>query len=268
MELEKLKNIVESALFAAGRPVSIEQLLLLFDVSERPDRDTIRSLLELLDQELQHRGIALKQTASGYSFQVRAEYSPWVSRLWEEKPPRYSRAFLETLALVAYQQPVSRGEIEAIRGVSVSTNIMRTLTEHDWIKIVGFKDVPGKPALYATTKNFLDAFSLKSLSDLPSLTELRNLEEIGAQMNMPLEETIVVQAELPWTEYSSPALTEEDDSPELPQVDIAQIAEEALKRARERRDPDEENEEDAEYSEHSEHKVNENELVVSGHGVQ
>ena len=182
MNDDTLKNIIEGALLAAGRPLTLEQLLALFEEHERPERKQVKAALDELGADLEHRGIELKQVASGYRLQVRQSVARWVSRLWEEKPPRYSRAYLETLALIAYRQPITRGEIEAIRGVSVSSAIIRSMLEHEWIKVLGHRDVPGKPALYGTTKKFLDSFNLKSLEELPSLAEVRDLSEIGKEI--------------------------------------------------------------------------------------
>ncbi len=183
METESLKYILEAALLASERPLSFDTLMALFEEAERPERDAVREALNALMGDYRDRGIELREVASGYRIQVRPDYQRWVSRLWEERAPRYSRALLETLALVAYRQPVTRGEIEAVRGVSVSTNIIRTLRERDWIQVVGHRDVPGRPALYATTKLFLDYFNLKNLNDLPSLAELRDIDQIEAELN-------------------------------------------------------------------------------------
>jgi len=180
MEPEKLKQIVEAALLAADGPLTVDQLVKLFKRGEVPGgtiRDDIRECLKALEQDSLGRGYELKRVASGFRFQIRQELSPWISRLWEEKPPRYTRALLETLALIAYKQPVTRGDIEQVRGVSISQNIMRTLLERGWIRVVGQREVPGKPALYGTTGQFLDYFNLKSLNQLPPLAEIRELIE-------------------------------------------------------------------------------------------
>lgn len=182
MDAELLKKIIEGALFAAGQPLTIERLGFLFDEAERPDNATMRATLEALMQDYAGRGIELKEVASGFRFQVRQESGPWVSRLWEEKPSRYSRALLETLALIAYRQPITRSEIEEIRGVSVSSHIIKTLLERDWIRVAGHRDVPGRPALFATTRDFLDSFNLKSLAELPSLSEIRDLDRINEEL--------------------------------------------------------------------------------------
>ena len=178
MSNENLKPIIEAALFAAGESITVERLQLLFDPDNKPSVKDINDALATLRQEYQDRPLELTEVASGYRFQVRSDYAPWLQRLWEKKPARYSRALLETLALVAYRQPITRGEIEEVRGVTISTNIMKILQEREWVKVVGYKDVPGKPALYSTTKNFLDYFNLKSLSELPSLQEVMSMEEV------------------------------------------------------------------------------------------
>ncbi len=176
----QLRKIVEAALLAADGPLTVDQLLKLFrpgEVDEESVRGQVREVLKVLEAEAADRGYELKRVASGYRYQVRQELSQWISRLWEEKPPRYSRALLETLALVAYKQPVTRGDIEQVRGVTVSQNIMRTLLERGWVRVVGQREVPGRPALYGTTRAFLDYFNLKSLDQLPPLAEIRELIE-------------------------------------------------------------------------------------------
>ncbi|MCF7981308.1 MAG: SMC-Scp complex subunit ScpB [Pseudomonadales bacterium] len=182
-EQVQLKRIIEGALLAAGEPLSVERLGLLFAENERPPHPEIRSALKEMMEDYQGRGFELKEVANGWRFQVCQDLGVWVSRLWEEKPARYSRALLETLALIAYRQPVTRGEIEEVRGVSVSSNIIRTLLEREWVRVVGHRDVPGRPAMYATTKIFLDYFNLKTLSELPSLAEIRDLDKINAELN-------------------------------------------------------------------------------------
>ena len=177
MSQEKLKNIVESALFAAQRPLTVDDLAGLFDGSGwTPERKSIREALVALAEEWEGRGIELKEVSSGFRFQVRKEYSGWLGSLWSERPPRYSRALLETLALIAYRQPITRGEIEDVRGVSVSPSIIKTLTEREWIRVLGHRDVPGRPELFGTTRQFLDAFNLKSLDQLPPLSEIRDID--------------------------------------------------------------------------------------------
>lgn len=201
--LKRVQNIVEAALLAAGRPLTVDQLRELFEEHERPARQVIEHVLMLLDEACIGRGFELKKVASGYRFQVRQDVAPWVGRLFEEKPQRYSRALLETLALIAYRQPITRGEIEDIRGVTVSSNIIRTLQEREWVRVVGHKDVPGRPAMYATTRQFLDYFNLTSLDELPPLAEIRDLEEIGREIEQEM------QAEI---QFDAPETGEPDDS--------------------------------------------------------
>lgn len=175
---------------AAGKSLDINHLERLFEDDERPPRDQIRAALEEIDADCRGRGFELKQTASGYRFQVHQELSNWVNRLWEEKPKRYSRAMLETLSLIAYRQPLTRGDIELVRGVAVSSEIIKTLQEREWIRVVGYRDVPGKPALFATTKQFLDYFNLKSLDDLPALGEIKDLTELDPALELSLAQGV------------------------------------------------------------------------------
>jgi len=184
MDNQKLKSIVEASLLAAGGSLSLDQLLQLFEEDAMPEKKALREVLEELTGDYEGRGMQVTETGSGWRIQVRAEYADWVSRLWEEKPARYSRALMETLALIAYRQPITRGEIEDVRGVSVSSNIIKTLQEREWVRVVGHRDVPGKPALYATSKIFLDYFNLKSLNDLPSLAEIRDLDSINQELQL------------------------------------------------------------------------------------
>lgn len=184
LEAEKVKNIIEAALFSADKPLSLDQIVSLFHLDEQPERAEIKDILKNLQEEYSDRGIELKQVSSGYRFQAQQQYSEWVSRLWEEKAPRYTRALLETLALIAYRQPITRAEIEDVRGVGVSTNIMKTLQERDWVKIVGHRDVPGRPALYATTREFLDYFNMKTMDELPTLAEIRSLDQINGELDL------------------------------------------------------------------------------------
>ncbi len=181
---DNLKQIVEAALLASGKAMSLDKLLELFDEMEQPEKKALRAVLQELSEDYADRGIEVKEVASGWRIQVSRECAPWVSRLWEEKPGRYSRALMETLALIAYRQPITRGEIEDIRGVSVSTHIMRTLLEREWVRVVGQRDVPGKPSLYGTTREFLDYFGLKSLDELPTLAEIRDLDVINEELNL------------------------------------------------------------------------------------
>lgn len=181
---QPLKAIVEGALFAAGGPLTLDQLLALFGEDERPERAAILDCILELSADYEGRGIEIAEVAGGYRVQVCASVAPWVARLWDEKAPRYSRALLETLALIAYRQPITRGEIEDIRGVAVSTNIIKTLTEREWVRVVGHRDVPGRPALYATTRRFLDYFGLRSLNELPPLSEIRDPESYFLSTNV------------------------------------------------------------------------------------
>lgn len=196
-ELVRIQAIAEAALLAAGKPLSIDQLRELFLESEQPTRQAMEQALAQLETACEGRGFELKQVASGYRLQVRAEFAPWVGRLFEEKPQRYSRALLETLALIAYRQPITRGEIEEIRGVTVSSNIIRTLLEREWVRVVGHRDVPGRPAMYATTKQFLDYFNLTGLDELPALSEVRDLEEIGREIENTMQGDIKLEAPSP-----------------------------------------------------------------------
>ncbi|WP_207848232.1 MULTISPECIES: SMC-Scp complex subunit ScpB [unclassified Pseudomonas] len=175
-EPRELAPLLEAFLLASGKPQSLERLYELFEEGERPEPPVFKKALSLLAKSCEGRAFELKEVASGYRLQIREQFSPWVGRLWEERPQRYSRALLETMALIAYRQPITRGEIEDVRGVAVNTNIVKTLIEREWIRIVGYRDVPGKPAMFATTKAFLDHFNLKNLEDLPPLAELREME--------------------------------------------------------------------------------------------
>jgi len=186
MSASSIKNVVEAVLLAAGKPLTVDQLLSVFGDGEKPERNQIREAIDALQAEYAGRCVELVQIASGWRVQVSQEMEPWVSRLTEEKPARYTRALLETLALVAYRQPITRGEIEDIRGVSVSTSIMKTLQEREWVRIVGHRDVPGHPAMYGTTRQFLDYFNLKGLDDLPTLMELRDIDSINAELDLAL----------------------------------------------------------------------------------
>jgi segregation and condensation protein B len=177
-----LVQIIEGALLAAGKPLTAAQLSELFEEHERPDTAAIREALQQVVERCEGRGFELQEVASGFRFQVRQSLSPWVARLWHERPQKYSRALLETLALIAYRQPITRGEIEEIRGVAVSSNIIKTLHEREWIRVVGHRDVPGRPAMYATTRQFLDYFNLKTLDQLPALADIRDLETLNAEL--------------------------------------------------------------------------------------
>jgi len=187
---KKIKDIVEGALLAAGRPLTVEQLGLLFAEDERPDPKMLQGAVDALAADYADRAIELKEVGSGFRIQVRNDVSMWVQRLWEERPTRYSRALLETLALIAYRQPITRAEIEDVRGVSISTSIMKTLQDREWIRIVGYRDVPGRPAMYSTTKQFLDYFGVKSLDELPTLAELRDIDSLTPQLPFDGEDAV------------------------------------------------------------------------------
>lgn len=175
-EPRDLASLIEAFLLASGKPQSLERLFELFEEAERPAPAVFKKALEVLGKSCNGRAFELKEVASGYRLQIREDFAPWVGRLWEERPQRYSRALLETMALIAYRQPITRGEIEDVRGVAVNSNIIKTLMEREWIRIVGYREVPGRPAMFATTKAFLDHFNLKSLDELPPLAELREME--------------------------------------------------------------------------------------------
>ncbi len=196
-EPEQIKRIVEAALLAAGEPLTVQRLASLFEDEEKPATDVLKAVLEDIETECEGRGFELRKIASGYRFQVREDLATWIGRLWEEKPQRYSRATLETLALIAYRQPITRGDIEEIRGVAVSSNIIKTLMERNWVRVVGHRDVPGRPELFATTKGFLDYFNLNRLEDLPPLADIRDLESINGELEFaaPAEQSEDVQAE-------------------------------------------------------------------------
>ena len=200
MAAVNVKPVVEAIVMAADAPVSLERLVKLLEDEggSGPSRDVLRNVLAELEADYAERGVELVEVASGFRFQARAVYADRVARLWEERKPRYSRALLETLALVAYRQPITRGEIEHVRGVAVSSNIMRLLLERDWVRVVGHRDVPGRPAVYATTKEFLDYFGLKSLAELPSLAELKDFDAINADLfaNIVMDEEHAAQDEV------------------------------------------------------------------------
>jgi segregation and condensation protein B len=188
MNPEQLKNIIEAALMVSEKPVSVNQLLAIFEKeADRPEKADIMTAIEQIMQDYEGRGIELKEVSSGYRVQVNGDYADWINHLFDDRPPRYSRALLETLAIIAYRQPVTRAEIEEIRGVSVSSNIIRTLQERSWIRVVGQRDIPGKPELLATSKEFLDYFNLKKLSELPSLSEIKDFDQINPDLFEELE---------------------------------------------------------------------------------
>lgn len=233
MEAEKLKQIIEGALLAAGRPVKMEQLEALFQEHERPEKKEIREAVQALQADYEGRAMELVEVGSGFRIQVRQTVSDWVSRLWEERPSRYSRALLETLALIAYRQPITRSEIEEVRGVSVSTSIIRTLEERGWIKVVGHRDVPGRPAMFGTTREFLDYFNLKSLDELPSLAEIRDIDSINVELEL--------EGDGQSSEQTGPSDADTADTEEAADDDLAQVPEE--------QDPEEETQDEAEQEE-------------------
>jgi segregation and condensation protein B len=183
METGQLKGIIEAALLAYGQPLNVEQLREIFDEHERPEAAAVRKALAALAEDCEGRPVELVEVASGWRMQVRRQYSTLLSKLWQERPTRYSRALLETLALIAYRQPITRAEIENVRGVTVNPNIVRTLTERGWIRVVGHREVPGHPELLGTTREFLDYFGLKTLDELPSLAALRDMDDVGIQLD-------------------------------------------------------------------------------------
>ncbi len=185
MNDQYVRNVIEAALLAAGRPLASDELVTLFDERDGSNTDEVRAAIEALRSEYETRGLELVEVASGYRIQIRASVAQPVSRLWQERPTKYSRALLETLALVAYRQPITRGEIEQIRGVTVNPNIIKTLLERSWIRVVGHRDVPGKPELLGTTRDFLDYFNLQRLDDLPTLAQLKELEDLRLQLSLP-----------------------------------------------------------------------------------
>ena len=241
MNNEELKQILEAVLFAADEPLNMNRLMSLFPEDNHPGRDAIKQAIAAIQNDYANRSLELKQVGSGYRFQVKQEYAQWSAKLWEERPARYSRATMETLALVAYRQPITRGEIEEVRGVSVSSQIIKSLMEREWIKIVGHRDVPGKPALYATTREFLDYFNLKSLGELPSLAELRDIDAINAELEltMPTEENtpptdaandieLTAQADSEAADMASESEIRDENKPPVAQVETEAVIEEPL----------------------------------------
>jgi segregation and condensation protein B len=192
MNHQYVKNVVEASLLAAGRPLSLEELMSVFDERDGSIADEVKGAIAALSEEYETRGLELLEVASGFRVQIRAAVAQPVARLWQERPAKYSRALLETLALIAYRQPITRGEIEQIRGVAVNPNIIKTLHERNWIRVIGHRDVPGKPELLGTTREFLDYFSLKKLDDLPTLAQLKELEDLRVQLTLPGAEAQVL----------------------------------------------------------------------------
>jgi len=203
MNHQYVKNVVEASLLAAGRPLTLEELMSVFDERDGSIADEVKGAIAALTQEYETRGLELTEVASGFRVQIRAAVAQPVARLWQERPAKYSRALLETLALIAYRQPITRGEIEQIRGVAVNPNIIKTLHERNWIRVVGHRDVPGKPELLGTTREFLDYFSLKKLDDLPTLAQLKELEDLRVQLSLPGAEAQVLDTDM-LTDTDSP----------------------------------------------------------------
>ena len=228
-QTNELKNIIEAAIMVSEEPITVDRLLGMFTDTTKPERSAVKDLLFELEQEYANRGFELKRIDKGYRLQTREEYSPWLARLTAGRPPRYSRAMLETLAIIAYRQPVTRGEIEEIRGVAVSTDIIRTLVERDWIRQVGVRDVPGKPALFATTRTFLEYFNLEGLSQLPSLQDIRDLDTIADELNMklPLESRNEESADADDSEKDEDDKANENGAESSPQSDFIENAEKA-----------------------------------------
>jgi segregation and condensation protein B len=214
MNHQYVKNVVEAALLAAGRPLTVDELTNVFDERDGSIGEEVKSAIAALGEEYETRGLELLEVASGFRIQIRAAVAQPVARLWQERPAKYSRALLETLALIAYRQPITRGEIEQIRGVAVNPNIIKTLHEREWIRVIGHRDVPGKPELLGTTREFLDYFSLKKLDDLPTLAQLKELEDLRVQLTLPGADAQVLAEEDDATEAAAPAEPPADDDEE------------------------------------------------------
>ncbi len=220
-----VRNVVEAALLAAGRPLNVDELIALFDERDAASAEEVRAAVTALASDYETRGIELKEVAGGFRIQIRESFAPPVSRLWQERPAKYSRALLETLALVAYRQPITRGEIEQIRGVSVNPNIIKTLQERNWVRVVGHRDVPGRPELLGTTRDFLDYFGLKRLDDLPTLAQLKELDDLRVQLSLPGAEPVAPPAAPPEAaDEGSPADTAAPEAQELVERDASDVA--------------------------------------------
>jgi segregation and condensation protein B len=217
MSAREIRNILEAALLAAGKSLTLSDLAALFDDAQRPSAEAMREAIEALAADYATRAIEIKETAAGVRIQIRSEYAPSVSRLWPERPQRYSRALLETLALIAYRQPITRAEIEAVRGVAVNPNIIKTLLERQWVRVVGHRDLPGRPELLGTTRDFLDYFGLKSLDELPPLAELRSLGELDPQLDLP----VPLERALPPPLALGPPLADEEEAAEADAAEAA-----------------------------------------------
>ena len=229
----KVKMIVEGLLLAAGRPLTLDNIIQVFSKDEQPDRQELKLVMDSIAEDCADRGFELKEVASGFRFQVKQELSEWIAKLWEERPPRYTRALLETLALIAYRQPITRGDIEEIRGVGVSSNIVRTLLDREWIRVVGHRDVPGRPAMFATTKQFLDYFNLKSLQDLPPLSEIKDLavadpefdleDDLAGARILELPEEVIDENSIELTESDKADLIAEEEAVALSKKPLDEI---------------------------------------------
>ena len=229
----KVKMIVEGLLLAAGRPLTLDNIIQVFSKNEQPDRQELKLVMDSIAEDCADRGFELKKVASGFRFQVKQELSEWIAKLWEERPPRYTRALLETLALIAYRQPITRGDIEEIRGVGVSSNIVRTLLDREWIRVVGHRDVPGRPAMFATTKQFLDYFNLKSLQDLPPLSEIKDLavadpefdleDDLAGARILELPEEVIDENSIELTESDKADLIAEEEAVALSKKPLDEI---------------------------------------------
>lgn len=225
MDETEIKHFIESALLAAGRPLNIDQLQNLFDDASAPEKSQIRQAINTLLEEYEDRGITINEVASGFRIQVKAGMADRLQKLWEDRPPRYSRALFETMALIAYRQPMTRGDIEEIRGVAVSTNIVRSLLEREWIRVVGHRDVPGRPAMFGTTKLFLDYFGLKKLDDLPPLADLSDWETLRVQLNLPAVEEDELSVEMAEVTDLPVLYPEIEDGEDEDDVDIENLPE-------------------------------------------
>ena len=259
----KVKMIIEGLLLAAGRPLPLESIAAVFNEEERPENDELLGVLARIDEECGDRGFELTKVASGYRFQVKQELAEWVGKLWEERPPRYTRALLETLALVAYRQPITRGDIEEIRGVAVSSNIIRTLLDREWIRVVGQRDVPGRPSMFATTKQFLDYFNLESLQQLPALSEIRDIDggakdlgfeaELAAARVLEMPENAEDDASIELSDDEKAELLAEEEAIALSQKPLDEILHPNGRPELQDEENDEENDEEAdEENDHAE----------------
>ena len=226
----KVKMIVEGLLLASGKPLTLDAIAQVFKKSERPDRKELKAVMEVISEDCNDRGFELKEVSSGVRFQVKQELSEWVAALWDEKPPRYTRALLETLALIAYRQPITRGDIEEIRGVGVSSSIIRTLLDREWVRVVGHRDVPGRPAMFATTRQFLDYFNLKNLQDLPPLAEIKELDQSEQEVNLEddLAQQRVLDVPEEFVDEASFELSEEEAAEMLAEEEAIELSKKPL----------------------------------------